>query len=134
MKEKLLLLLFVLASFSRIVGQTISYCYPDNAAYNTGFTTGISFTHTSEIRAVASGGEKGWVRFNTAAIPDGNDILSVELGIYISCSGLYTPFRVMPMESATLSGIGASVYTDAGDTPVGELLYKQYNGDFPDPN
>ncbi|MDA3944053.1 MAG: choice-of-anchor D domain-containing protein [Bacteroidetes bacterium] len=120
MKRKLLLLIFALISFNWIHGQTI--CYPDNANYNTGSTNGVTFTETSEVYTESNNVSRGWVRFNTSAIPDGDTILSAELHIYIAEAN-YARFRVTPMENDPLSGNAASVFADAGGSY--ETAYRQ---------
>ncbi|MDY0075713.1 MAG: choice-of-anchor J domain-containing protein [Bacteroidales bacterium] len=127
MKRKLLLLVFVLTSFNWIIGQTS--CYPDNADYNTGSTNGINFTQTSEIHAQGNNAERGWARFNTSAIPDGDEVLSVELHIYINHNN-WAFFKIMSMENDPLSGDAASVYIDAGDGTA----YTTYTSNFPSPD
>ncbi|GAB4329977.1 MAG: hypothetical protein Kow00127_22260 [Bacteroidales bacterium] len=107
-------------------GQTT--CYPDAANYNTGSTDGTTFTQTSLIRTQSNNAERGWARFNTAAIPDGDVINSVELHIYVSLDN-WAYFRVMSMESDPLSGTASSVFADAGDGTI----YAEYAGNFPDP-
>ncbi|MDY0075711.1 MAG: fibronectin type III domain-containing protein [Bacteroidales bacterium] len=127
MKRKMLLLMLVLASFNWIIGQTS--CYPDNVNYNTGSTNGTIFTKTSEIYTESNDAERGWARFNTSAIPDGDDISSVELHIYVNDDN-YAYFNVMSMENDPLSGDAASVFIDAGDGTA----YTTYTSNFPSPD
>lgn len=126
MKRKLLFLTFALLVSGLTFGQTT--CYPNNADYNTGSTDGSSFTQTSVIRTQSLNAERGWARFNTSAIPDADEITSVELNIYVSYDN-WAYFRVMSIESDPLLGTANSVFTDCGNGTT----YKTYSSNFPDP-
>ncbi|MBZ0241984.1 MAG: hypothetical protein K8F24_02100, partial [Bacteroidales bacterium] len=121
MKRKLLLLAFVLTSFNWVIGQThLTTCYPDNANYNSGTTNGSIFTKPSKIYAESHNGSRGWVRFNTSAIPDGVEIEYMTLVLYNQVSTDNDPrdlvwFSLYSMENDPLSGSASSVYEDAGN-------------------
>ena len=129
MKRKLLLLTFVLTSFNWLIGQTyLTTCYPDNANYNSGTTNGSNFTDPSDIFVSNNNGSRGWVRFNTSAIPDGVEIESMSLVLYsyTSYDGdpmNWTDIKLFSMENDPLSGSAASVYTDAGN---GRQMYNYW--------
>ncbi|HDO26972.1 MAG TPA: hypothetical protein ENH02_02535, partial [Bacteroidetes bacterium] len=125
MKRKLLFLVFALLAMGITYGQTT--CNPDGANYNTGSTDGSTFTQTSLIRTESADAERGWARFNTSAIPDGDDISVVELHIYVSDDN-YAYFKVMSLENDPLSGTAADVFTDCGDGTT----YSTYTSNFPD--
>ncbi|MCK9453213.1 MAG: fibronectin type III domain-containing protein, partial [Bacteroidales bacterium] len=125
-KRTILLLMFALTSFNWIIGQ-IS-CYPDNANYNTGSTDGTNFTQTSLIYTESNRAERGWARFNTSAIPDGDEILAIELHLYVNDDN-WAWFKVMSMESDPLGGDAASIFQDAGDGTT----YATNISDFPEP-
>jgi len=125
MKRKLLFLFIAIISSGLAFGQTT--CYPDAANYNTGTTDGSSFTETSVIHTQANT-DRGWARFNTSAIPDGDDVSDVELHIYVSDDN-WAYFRTMSIESDPLTGTAASVYTDCSDG----TRYAQYASNFSSP-
>jgi subtilisin-like proprotein convertase family protein len=128
MKRKLLFMLLLFFSSFLFAQKTTTTCYPDNADKNTGSTDGVTFTQTSLIRTESFDAERGWARFNTSAIPDGDNINSVELHIYVSEDN-YAYFKVMEIEADPLLGNASTVFDDCGDG----TSYASYGSNFPDP-
>ncbi|MCF8373278.1 MAG: T9SS type A sorting domain-containing protein [Bacteroidales bacterium] len=124
--KKLLFLIVALVAYVFVYGQTM--CYPDAANYHTGYTDGTSLLDTSQINIESNGGARGWARFNTSAIPDGDLINSVELHIYVNYDD-YAYWKTMSLESDPLIGTPAAIFADCGDGTE----YASYTSNFPDP-
>jgi len=93
MKNRSLFLILLLAVFmpwaAKGQNTVTATCYPPNETYATGYTDGTDKT-SGQLHVESAGGDRGWMKFDVSAIPDGATINSITLKFYcISGSNPY---------------------------------------------
>lgn len=89
--------------------QTVTTCYPVAAADNTGSTDGVAITANSLVNGYST--EDGWMKFDTSAIPDVDEVTQIEWNFYVNAT-YYPYWSSTPLTTDPVGADPATLYAD----------------------
>ena len=108
--------------------QTVTTCYPTMAADNTGSTDGVTITQSSLV--LAHDVNDGWMKFDTTAIPDTENIVSIEWNFYVNAT-YYPYWSSTPLSADPVGADPATLNADiVAEASVGYYNYQNESSTY----